>query len=293
MQRAIEFKKVREFGEIIGDTFLFIKQNFKPLMKAYFYLCGLFMLGGFITALFANLQFVGMLDPAKVREMNNPFRMILNFGINYFLIMLFYALSYTSFFCCILSYIALYIRKGNVPPSVQEVWSYFKYYFFRVLGGGFLNTLLFMVAFIACVIPGIWVFPALTLFYPVMIMENASIGTSFDRGFKLIKEEWWITFATLVVIYIIVQACTLLVQVPALAITWASAFTHLDRPLTATYAIVTSISGQLSMIFMIIPIVSFALIYFNLVERKESTGLMDRIDAFGGAKTTDFTPEEY
>ena len=43
MIQKVEFRKVRDFGEVISDTFLFMKQNFKPLFKAFFYLCGFFL----------------------------------------------------------------------------------------------------------------------------------------------------------------------------------------------------------------------------------------------------------
>ena len=294
MEQIVEFKKAREFGEIIGDTFLFIKQNFKPLMKAYFYLCGFFILGGLLITVFTQLRIVGMVNPIRANEINNPIAMLLNFSFSYFLIIVLKVLSYTSFYVTILSYIALYIEKGNIAPSVPEVWSYFRFYFFRMLGGGFLITCFAFLCFICCIIPGIWVAPAVTIFYAIMIMENAGISYAFNRSFKLVSEEWWITFATIIVIYLIYFASSMLVQVPALIIVWASAFTHLENPINATYAIVTTVSQHLSEVFLIIPIVCSALIYFNLVERKENTGLMSRIEGMGNYSATDHAkPEEY
>ena len=294
MQNKVEFKKRREFGEIISDTFLFIKQNFKPLMTAVLYLCGFFLLAGLVSSIMAQLQMVGAMEGLKRGSITSPFQMITNFSFGYLLVIIFMVCSYTSFYVTVLSYISIYIQKGNVAPTIEEVWAYFKFYFFRVMGSGIIMSIFLVICFICCIIPGIWVFPAVSIFYPIMVIENAGLGYSFNRCFKLVTNEWWITAATIIVVSIIVYACSLVIQLPAMIIGMASAFTHLEQPITKTYAIVTSLAQQLSQVFMIIPIISSTLIYFNLVERKENTGLMSRIENLGQtASQENSTPEEY
>ena len=34
MQKYIQFKRERDLGEILSDTFKFIRENYKPLLKA-------------------------------------------------------------------------------------------------------------------------------------------------------------------------------------------------------------------------------------------------------------------
>ncbi|PWS28061.1 hypothetical protein DHW03_10915 [Pedobacter yonginense] len=297
MAEKIEFKKIREFGEIIGDTFLFIRQNFKPLMKAFLYLCGIFILGGILTMIMTQLQ---------VGDMQENFRNSYNFSgesvwsrlskfvIQYLFMMMFMMLSYTSVYVTVLSYVALYIQKGNVAPNVEEVWSYYKYYFFRMFGSGIVISIFLVFCFACCFFPGVYVFPAVSIMSVIMVIENASLGYSFNRSFKLLRNEWWATAGVLIVVSIITYACTLLVQLPATIIAMVSAFTHAEQRITKTYAIVASISQYLSQIFLIIPILAATLIYFNLVERKESTGLLDRIDGLGkGPEQFNSTPEEY
>ena len=301
MKEKVEFKKIREFGDIIGDTLLFIKQNFKPLMKCFFALCGLFILGGMLSSIMSQLQMVGLLEDARSADIgrvygNSRFSSFSNFGLNYLLVFVFLILNYTAMHITVLSYISIYIQKGNVAPTLAEVWSYFKFYFWRMLGSGIVMTLFAVLCFICCVIPGIYVFPAVSLFYVIMVIENASFSFSFDRSFKLLKNEWWISAATLLVIWIITYACTLVVQVPGMIIAMVSALTHLEQPITKGYAIATSVSSYLAQIFMVIPIIGATFIYFNLVERKESIGLLNRIDGLGQASYTPPTeniPEEY
>ncbi|WP_131538430.1 hypothetical protein [Pedobacter nototheniae] len=295
MAEKVEFRKIREFGELIGDTFLFIKQNFKPLGKAFIYICGIFILGGIISSILTQLQIIDFQStsyPSSYR--NNPFDAFSKVGFPYLLVILFMMLSYTAIYITILSYIALYVQKGNVAPSVEEVWSYFKFYFLRMLGSGIVMSIFGALCFICCVIPGIYVFPALTIFYPIMIIENGSIGYSFNRSFKLIKDEWWITAAVIIIIWIITYACMMLIQLPSIIVAMVGAFTNVGNPITKTYIFLSSILQYIAYILTIIPLICGTLIYFNLVERKESSGLIDRIGSLGQATDqTNIHPEEY
>lgn len=297
MKEKIEFRKIREFGDIINDTIHFIKQNFKPLMKAYLILCGFFLIASALNSIIFQLQLKSIVAGGSTYEYTGgPFDLMRNFAFSYLLIMLFLMLNYTAISLTVLSYIALYIRKGNEAPTVAEVWSYFKYYFFRALGSGIVITLFVMLCFVCCIFPGFYVMPATYIFFAVLVFENAGFSFSFNRAFQLVKNEWWITFATILVVYFIYYACAMVIQVPATVISMASSFTQHENMITGTYGIVTSIAQQLSQVFMIIPLVASALIYYNLVERKDSSGLMQKIEAFGEEKPAEehpFTKEEY
>lgn len=299
MKEAVEFRKIREFGDIIGDTFLFIKQNFKPLFKSVIYLSGIFLLAGLATTMMQQLQISKDLsDPMSISKVygNSPFSMFYRYGLQYIFVIIFYVLIYTALYTTVLSYISLYIRKGNTAPTVAEVWNYYKHYFLRMAGSGFLMTILLTIGFIFCLIPGVYLVPAFTLFFPIMIMENGSFGYSFSRSFKILKDNWWITLATIIVVFIITMCATMIVQIPSYVILMIGAFTHLEQPITKTYAIVVSLSQYLAIILMVIPIVSGAFIYYNLVERAESGGLLSRINNLGQQgyqAPTENIPEEY
>lgn len=289
MPEKLEFKKLREFGEIINDLFLFIKQNIKALLKVFVYFCGIFILGSMISGIF---QQIGM---QKAMATGDDSLAMLGkiFNLSYFLLLLFNLVSYTAMNVCILSFIAVYIKNGNVAPGLDEVWAYFKYYFFRMLGSGILIGLFCTLCFFFFLIPGIYVMPAMMLFFPVMIYENASFSYSFDRAFKLIKGHWWSTFGAMLIIYFITLATQSLASLPAIIFTLFSAFTEGAKGLSNTAIIISTTVQYLCQVFMIIPIVGISLCYFNLVERLDSAGLMDRIGQMGTSKETFNTPEEY
>lgn len=294
MSEKLEFKKVREFGEIISDTIQFIRQNFKSLLKVYAYFCGFFIVAGTIAAVMYQIDSRDVILGAY--DKNNPlsaygFSKLLT--LNYLLVFIFSLLMYTSINVSMLSFIALYIQKGNVAPSTEEVWSYFKYYFFRVLLSSILLSMLLVVGFVCCFIPGIYLFPALTLFYPIMVLENMGFTDSFSRSFRLIKDNWWATAGVVLIIYVITYAAMSLASMPAVIITMVGVFTQGAKGLSTTMLVISSVIQYLCYVFLIVPVIGCTLCYFNLAERQESAGLMDRINQLGEQRNDFTTPEEY
>jgi hypothetical protein len=295
MKENIEFRQIREFDGIISATLLFIKQNFKPLLKSVIYLCGFFMLAGVVSKVFTESQINSLSQGFEEGDYNENvsswsalhlLRMILT--------IVFMVLNYTALYTSVLSYVALYVEKGNVAPKVDEVWSYFKYYFFRVMWGGIVISILWMICFVCCIVPGLYVTPALFMFYGVMVLENQDFSTSFSRAFALVKNNWWITFATIFVLSIITVMFTSILLIPSYIILLSGYFIQQGEALQRGYQIFVSVSQYLSQLFMIIPLVAVAFIYYNLVERKESVGLIKRIAKFGtGAHHSTPTDEDY
>ncbi|RZL38123.1 MAG: hypothetical protein EOO96_03570 [Pedobacter sp.] len=292
MKEKVEFRQVREFDGIISGTLLFIKQNIKPLLKTFFSLCGIFILAGMVSAIFMQLQMTDVQANIRSGNYNGVSVWSEMFGWRYLMVMVFTILNYTAMYTSILSYIALYIAKGNVAPTVEEVWSYFKYYFFRVMWSGILVYLLWIICTMLCLIPGIYVTPAFSIFFAVMILENADFGTTFSRSFALVKQNWWMTFATLLVVGIITVIFMTVVYAPSYILMMVSAFSGGETSILKGYQIFSSISQYLSQVFMIIPLVAIALLYYNLAERKESQGLMGRINEFGNATAPVNHPDE-
>ena len=58
----IEFKRRRDFGQVINDTFTFMRQNFKPLIKTYFTFCGLFVLASMSSMLVYQYKMVNIIN---------------------------------------------------------------------------------------------------------------------------------------------------------------------------------------------------------------------------------------
>jgi hypothetical protein len=291
MAETIEFKKRRDFGQVINDTFTFIRQNIKPLIRTYFTFCGLFVLASMATLLLQQVKMVNVINTAGSI---NGTRGTGLYGIEYFLSLTFSFASYASMTVAILSYIAIYVQKGNQTPTLEEIWKFFKHYFFRVFGSSFLLMILLVVGFVLCLVPGFYLFPFIAMTFPIMVIENSNLAYSFTRSFNIIKDNFWVTFGTLMIVWIIIYACSTLIVLPTTLFSMLGMFSHQGPQMSLTLTMITTILQSLCQVFTIVPIITISLMYFSLVEEKESIGLMERISNFGNTeKPTDTRPEEY
>jgi uncharacterized membrane protein len=298
MPPKIELLKVRDFGEIISDTFVFVRENIKPLLKCFFVFCGFFIAA---SALFSILQQLKMysvitdattLGPRSLFGTSSPFAKL--FNVEYFILLLLLILTYFAMQVTVFSYMALYKEKGNVPPTTEEVWGYFKYFFLKVLGSGIVIGVLLIIACVLCLIPGIYLYPVMALVFPIMIVENTTFSYAFNRSFKLIKDNWWQTFGALVVMILIVYVAAAVVILPVSLFSTVNLLTHLGsgKHVSIPLTIATTLLESLSHVFYILPYITACLCYFSLTEQLDGQGLMGRISQLGNTKPGDNLPEE-
>jgi hypothetical protein len=301
MEPSIELSKTRDFGEIIADSFLFIRQNLKPLVSCFFVFCGFFLLAGAVTGVMQEIKAVTLMNNINTSDGGAGIvtaSRFSQFGTEYFLQLLFVLLTYAAIPVTILSFMTLYKEKGNIAPTNEEVWGYFKYYFLKVLGGSIVNSIVLIVGFVFCLIPGIYFYPILGLVFPIMIVENTTYSYAFSMSFKLIKENWWTTFGALFITGLIVYICMAVVSIPfAAAGIWSLMFQprhHRHVSLSVTSIVLGTIIRQAAHVLYILPFVALTICYFSLTELKHATGLMGRIDQLGDNKADPTAPaEEY
>jgi hypothetical protein len=283
MQPKIELSQVRTTGEIIDDSILFFKQNWKPLLKSYFVICGLFWLAGLI---------ISIINQIKQHELDTQGGSF--FNATNFLTILFSFINFVLISLTVLSYVALYKEKEKNAPTVEEVWVYVKYYLLRGLWSTFLLTLLLAGATLLCIIPGIYLLPIVLLIITIIVIENASLNFAFNRGFQLIKNNWWSTFTVLIVIWIIVGAIMMLMAIPVSIITAAVLFsTNINHDMAVSIAIAVVLNSL--QVLYILPVIAMVVAYYNLNEQKDDLHIMQRIEMLGThSSDTDHLPtEEY
>jgi len=62
----------------------------------------------------------------------------------------------------------------------------------------FLGTFLAVLALVACIAPGVWLYFAWAVAVPVLLMEGTKGRRALGRSFRLVRGFWWRTFAILV-----------------------------------------------------------------------------------------------
>ncbi|WP_028295260.1 hypothetical protein [Olivibacter sitiensis] len=291
-KEPIAFRQKRDFGQIISDSFAFISQQPKSLFSTVLVLAGIFMLGSWASNSIYQIQAIQIYGSMGNGSNVNA----LLFGIPYFLYLFFTMLTVSCVTLATLSYLKAYDDNPGHQVTIQHVWYIFKGLFLKYLLATIAFSILIFIGIFLCLIPGIYLFPILTLAYPIMVFENTGIGSAFDRGRTLIREKWWKTFGTLLLATLVTSMCTYIFMLPSMFITIFSVFFKgqgwLANGLTVVASLIASF-GQLTYVFMSI---ASTLCYFSLREEKESVGLMDRIERFGSdedSRDGDLPKEEY
>ncbi len=290
MNRFIEFKKQRELGEILSDTFAFLRSQFKPFITTYFKIVGPYLVVMLISMGFYLSAFSSFLD-FNTQSSNELFSGVtMFFGVLVFLLamIMVYATSQST----VLHYIKSYSNHNGVSDFNEiktavyaSLWSF--------IGLGIMVVLSIFVGFMFCFLPGIYLAVPLSLSFSIMIFMNKGVGESYSYGFTLVKDEWWITFATFLVVGIIVAIAGYAFSLPAVIYQYAKmgifsgemdATNMMDSFIDPIYMILNMIGTLAQVLLNLITIIAGAFIYFNLNEKKNFTGTFERIQNLGKTK---------
>jgi hypothetical protein len=134
-------------------------------------------------------------------------------------------------------------------------------------------------AYLALVIPGIWLTIAWSVAIPVLLVEGLRGTKALGRSFALVKDHWWATLGRLLVAYILVSVVTFVVAfallAPAVAVIDDTSFAALVIEHVANFLVSLITTPFIAAVTM--------LVYFDLRVRKEGfdpAQLAER-DAFG------------
>jgi hypothetical protein len=288
-KQPIDFHRKRDFGELFNSTFNFIREEFKPLMKALFTVIMPLVL---VIILIIFLMFGSISGDFFSPGIDNPFaNNSFEFVIYFFIVYLLFGLTALVQFTLVYAYIKLYIANG-ASPSIGATFEETKRHVLRVIAITFLNMVYVMAGFVALFFPGIWVSNIVQLAYPAAILDGYKIADSHGRAFKIISGYWWFTFGATFVCSLIVNIIT---SIPSFAMqvimqifiaTGGEYSEGFSTGIMIMFAIFAVVIFLFMMIASLIPEVFLAFHYFNLKERKEETGLMGSIDSIKNEEAT-------
>jgi hypothetical protein len=134
-------------------------------------------------------------------------------------------------------------------------------------------------AFVALVLPGIWLAVAWSVAYPVMLVEGGRGVGALRRSFQLTQSRWWATFGRIAVAYILVLVLSAVAAV--VFVLPAEAFTD-D---TSFGALVLEHVGDFIVSLITTPFLAAVatLVYFDLRVRKEGFDPAHLAEPTGGA----------
>lgn len=284
--QKIVFYRIRNFSQKLNATIEFIRQNIKPLGKSIIYILGpMAILNGLLFSQYIDFMFGNMSnsDPVNVQ---NPFAFIANPSYIGFLFLS--SFSALLNFAIIFNFMKIYQKKFPEEISVTEVLNASWKDILPLLVLGIMATIIIVFGMFAFVIPGIYLAVVFSLSLPILFFERGGIFEAIGRSFKLIRGKWWSTFGLLIVASVLMYAVSMIFILPFYVFYFLSIFTLVEE--TGFSADISSWWFQggmtLSVMFMFlgsfltysIPMVALSFQYFNLVERRESVGLMGEIE---------------
>lgn len=292
MKTLIEFKKERDLGTIITDTFSFIRNEFKPFFKLIWqlvapYLITLFAAFGFLLYTVGDLTKFA----TNTSTFNSEESSIILLFISILILIIAGLAAYVLAHAATLYYIKSYINnQGNV--DIALVKDNVKNNFFSFLGLGFLNGIVVMVAALLCFFPLIYVVVPMSVIYCLKVYQDKPAMDAFSDSFKFTWNDWGMTFLTIFVVALIVGVIGAVLNIPATiySIIKMGIFSgNFDQEGTSqfdiyqdpVYIILNLIGYAFKYFLNFISIITTVFIYFNINEKRNFTGTIERIQSIG------------
>lgn len=263
----IEFKKERKAGEIVTDTFAFVRKEFNPMINLFIKVVGPFLL------LAIGAQIYQLLNPAS------SWAVLINSLVG----MAVSALSY----CVILFYIKSYMdNKGEV--NNDEIKINTKGRFLGAVGLLILMIIALVLGFVLLVIPGVYLIVPLSITFAAYIFRAENVTEAFNYSSRLIKGNWWNTLGVLLLVFIVVVTISLVFTLPTVIYTWIklgvfSGTVGVENGLGSdpVFILITVVNKLLEQLVTIVFVVASAFIYFDLNEQVSKSGALEQIAELG------------
>ncbi|WP_338731228.1 hypothetical protein [Mangrovimonas cancribranchiae] len=287
MKQYIEFKKRRELGEILTDSFGFIRNEFKPFFKLILQICAPFLVLFLMSLTFYLYASGGVLD-FQLGQTALPE----NLGLMFLALGLFAItglITYVYANSTAIHYIKSYIKNHGQVEAI-EVKQQVKQTFWGFTGLSILKWGTLFISMMLCILPVLYFMVPMFIVFCVFIFEDKNATDAYSYSYTLIKEDFWATWASIVVLGLIISVAGYAFGLPAgiYSMVKMGIFSGEVDPATMqesfidpVYIILNIISYLFKFVLNLVLTIGAVLIYFNLNEKKNFTGTLERIDAIG------------
>ena len=322
MSRYFDLHATRNFGRKLNGVIEFIRYNSKPFGKAMLFIAGpVILVGSVLLTQFMNqtiMQSVQVASGMIQQETYSPMTFLSMFGG-------FIAIFIGSIILIstVYEYVKLYEERKSNQIEVIEVWNkvktnmwgillsfilfgviVFVLYLISILFIGLMTMIhpvLTIIALLALIVGILFVMAYFMLVIFIQVYEAKGLSNAFKRATFLIKEHWWSTVAIIFVTSFLQSSISTIFVIPMYANIIIYSMHSMDTQVIQEPSIWFEIVNYLSLalylvanyILYAIPLLGVAFQYFNLAEKKEAKGLMDKLDTFGVSDVSAEDEEHY
>ena len=281
-EQPIVLLQQRDFGQKINASFDFAIKNLGPLAKSIMFIAGPpALLSGIAQGMYqSRLLTAGI----QKNSMESLYQYLTP---EYFLVVLLSSVTYFLCYAAVSSFMVLYEERGlgsKITPG--DVWQKIVENISVSVISSVLVLLAILIGLVFFIIPGIYLAVCFQLYLMVVIREKSSATDSLSRSRKLVDGKWWSTFGLVMIMSIIAGIISIVFQFPVLL---ATIFTTLGvgngiagSPVVLIIASIISIVGSNFVNGLVWIAVGFQ--YYNLVERRDGSGLRSEIESLGSGE---------
>lgn len=285
----VRLRQVRDFGQIISTTFVFLRQEWRPLVRAILTIglpasvIGGFLAGGTLGSM-QNYRYSGN-DPSELMGMLSSGLVLMIPGI------LILAVGWLFVVSMVHEYIRAYHLNEHHGMTTGELARRGASQIGPYFGAGFLSALLMIVGMLLCILPFFYVWTVLSLALIAHAIERTGGSGALGRSNQLVKGDFWPTLGLLLVISLINMFINGALQLPFSIVgivvginTGLDSIDGGNAGLPTWYAtfnaIATAVQWCFQMLTYPIVVVCMSLKYFSRVEETEGHGLREKIAGF-------------
>ena len=295
-----DFRQRRDFGQKFSATFDFIAAHWRGLGRCLLYLV---LPAALLRAVVAGvLQQQTLTDifssttpnvnrSAAAQQLAMMSQMI---GTPLYWMSIAIGIAFaTLLVLTVYGYVKLCLRPYPSPEPImpRDVWQVVKQEFIGAFFSYLGIAVIILIAFFLLAVPGIYLSVALTPFFIVKVVEGTGFGTTLSRCLRLTRGKWWSTFGLLAIMVLVLLVVLLvigtfsgLLTMGLLRTGWSPAESGTGgRAVQILFIALAAIGSVLNLLFYPPMLLAIAFQYFNLVERRDGTGLHQLVSQIGRA----------
>lgn len=306
IQEKIHFRQARDFGETFNVSIKFLRKNFKLFFQSILFIAGPFVLLTAITGAFYQSDSIGMMSPRSFMR-SDPFAA---YGWSFVLFIAASMISSLALIGTTYSFMSAYEKMGPGNFTVNDVAKILLKNAGRMIGGFFLllviilgvvlvlglvigllasvaSALGILVGFLAVIgmliiaPPFMWQF---STFYLVAIHEDTGPSTALSRVREVMRGEFWWTWLLIFAALLAVGVAGFVFTLPQVIFQMVLMVSNMQEgggETSMAFIIVATVCTFCSTLLYSCLYVICGFHYFSLAEKKDGTGLMDRINEIG------------
>jgi len=293
----------REFGEIIGDSFKILFRNFKSIGTAFLiFVMPVFLIMAILVSIFGKGALQEIISMQGSPDNFNPLQLISGLSIFYIGIIICYIFLSVIIFCALKAYRLKADDSGISFNDIKPLFwkyvgpvslSYLIVYLGPLIALAAIIGALAMInaalaGIVAFILTFVWIYIVIawSLFGMAIIEGDMTAIDSIKRSYELVKDNWWAVFGVLLIASLIASILSSVLSMPYYIVSVISAITDIEtgegiEKFGTAMGIYLLLSMLGSLLGSMYTQTAMGLKYYDLVEKKDSTSLTQKVQTLG------------